>query len=269
LTFSGLTRVKPSQNYVDKKGHQFRTQGTAEGFPVDPGLSETLCTVQKHSPKSILATQSVFQSDNFRSFLVYHESRGSNNEAESDGEDIEDVEFHREEESSDEETLQDRAIKIDLPQPLGRSSVCVYAVMDAELWPSDTESSMQLEGRKRSERGESDQSTESQLRGRGRRRVVMSSSLSSEAEADESDSEEGGQSVTSSEWGDLHDDDDHAWDLDDEHESGELRENFSVCRIDLHLGQDYRESLAPQVCPLSSVVGMSFHFFLKNLRAEA
>jgi hypothetical protein len=140
--------------------------------------------------------------------------------------------------------------------------------MDAELWPSDTESGMQLGGRKRSERGVSDQSTESQLRGRGRRWVVMSSSSSSEAEADESGSEEGGQSATSSELGDLHDDDDHAWDWDDEHESRELRKYVSVCRIDLHLGQDYRESLAPQVCPLS-VVGMSFRFFFKKSRAEA
>jgi hypothetical protein len=212
-------------------------------------------------------SKSILQSDIFQSFLVYQESGGSSNKAESDGEDIEDVEFHREEESSDEETSQDRAFRNDSPQPLGRSSVCVYAAMDAELWPLDTESGMQLGGRKRSERGESDQSTESQLRGRGRRRVVMSSSSSSEA--DESVSEEGGQSATSSEWGDLHDDDDHAWDWDDEHESGELREYFSVCRIDLYLGQDYRESLAPQVCPLSSVVGMSFHFFFKNLRAEA
>jgi hypothetical protein len=76
--------------------------------------------VRKHSPRSILATQSVFQSDNFRSFLVYQESGGSSNEAVSDGEDIEDVEFHQEEESSDEETSQDRAFRNDSPQPLGR-----------------------------------------------------------------------------------------------------------------------------------------------------
>jgi hypothetical protein len=200
----------------------------------------------------------------FHSFLVYQESGGSSNKAESDGEDIEDVEFHREEESSDEETSQDRAFKDDSPQPLGRSPVCVNAAMDKELWPSDSESGMQLKGRKRSERGESDQSAESQLRGRGRRRVIMSSSSSSEAEADEG----GGQSATSSEWGDLYNDDDHAWDWDDEHESEELREYFSVCRIDPHLGQDQRESLAPQVCPLS-VVGMSFRFFFKILRVEA
>jgi hypothetical protein len=174
------------------------------------------------------------------------------------------VEFHREEESSDEETLQDRAFRDDSPQALGRSPVCVYAAMDAELWPSDSESGMQLKGRKRSERGESDQSVESQLHGRGRRRVIMSSLSSSEAEADEG----GGQSATSSEWDDLHTDDDHAWDWDDEHESEELREYFSVCRIDPYLGQDQRGSLAPQVCPLS-VVGMSFRFFFKILQNEA
>jgi hypothetical protein len=98
--------------------------------------------------------------------------------------------------------------------------------------------------------------------------VIMSSSSSSEAEADVSGSEGGGQSATSSEWGDLRDDDDHVWDWDDEHEYEELREYFSVCRIDPHLGQDHRKSLAPQVCPLS-VVGMSFSFFFKILRVEA
>lgn len=105
------------------------------------------------------------------------ESGASSNETESIGEDIEDVEFDREEESSDEETSQDRAFRHDSPQPLGRPPSCEYAAMDAELWPSDTESDVRLGGRKRGKRGGSDQSGESQPRQRRRRQVIMSSSF--------------------------------------------------------------------------------------------
>ncbi|GAQ91604.1 hypothetical protein KFL_008160040 [Klebsormidium nitens] len=172
------------------------------------------------------------------------ESGGRSIEADSQGEDIEDVEFNREEESSDEETSQDRAFRNESPQALGRPPFCEYAAMDAELWPSKTESGVQLGGpRKRVKRVESEQSGESQPRQRRRRRVILSEA---EAEADESGSEEGGQSATSSEWGDLRNDDDPFWDWDDERESEELRQYFSICRIDPRSGQERRESLARQ-----------------------
>ncbi|GAQ90320.1 hypothetical protein KFL_006270020 [Klebsormidium nitens] len=175
------------------------------------------------------------------------ESGGPSMEAESQGEDIEDVEFNREEESSDEETSQDRAFRNDSPQPLDHPPFCEYAAMDAELWPSETESGVQLGGpRKRVKRVGSEQSGESQPRQRRRRRVILSEA---EAEAGESGSEEGGQSATSSEWGDLRNDDDPFWGWDDERESEELRQYFSVCRIHPRSGQERRESLARQAVP--------------------
>lgn len=166
------------------------------------------------------------------------------------------MEFNQKAESSDEETSQDRAFRHDSPQPLGRPPVCEYAAMDAELWPSDTDLDVRLGGRgKRGKRVGREQSGEPQPRPRRRLRVIMSSSseAEAEAEADESGSEEGGQSATSSEWGDLRNDDDPFWDWDDESESEELRQYFSVCRIDSRSGQERRGSLARQVCPLSMV----------------
>ena len=133
--------------------------------------------------------------------------------------------------------------------------------MDAELWPSETESGVQLRGRKRAKRVESSQSAESEPRGMRRRRVIMSSSPEAEAEADESGSEGAEQSATSSEWGDLRNNDDPTWDWDDERDSEELREFFSVCRIDPGSGRDRRDFLAPQVCPLSMVYCLSVSVF--------
>ncbi|GAQ92370.1 hypothetical protein KFL_009960010, partial [Klebsormidium nitens] len=176
------------------------------------------------------------------------ESGGPSIEADSQGEDIEDVEFNREEESSDEETSQDRQLLDDSSQP-PIAPVWEYARMDAELGLSDTESEIRFYGgRKRAKRVESDQSAESQPRGRGRRRVIMSSSSEAEAEAEanESGSEGGGQSATSSGWGELRNDDDPTRDWDDEREFEEMREYFGVCRIDPCSERDRGESLASQ-----------------------
>eukprot|EP00243_Klebsormidium_subtile_P013890 TRINITY_DN948_c0_g5_i1.p1 TRINITY_DN948_c0_g5~~TRINITY_DN948_c0_g5_i1.p1 ORF type:complete len:361 (+),score=41.42 TRINITY_DN948_c0_g5_i1:751-1833(+) len=118
--------------------------------------------------------------------------------------------------------------------------------MDAELWPSDTKSGVQFWGRKRAKHVESDQSGESQPRQRRRRRVIMSSSSEAEAEANESGSEGAEQSAKSSEWCDLRNDEDPTWDWDDERDSEELREFFSVCLIDPRSGRDHAEFFAPQ-----------------------
>jgi hypothetical protein len=86
-------------------------------------------------------------------------------------------------------------------------------------------------------------------------------SLGAEAEANESGSDRGGQITTSSEWND----DNSAWDWDDARSScEELREYFSVCRIDPRLGCDCRES--------ASQVGSLFVFrfcFLKGFELRS
>ena len=174
------------------------------------------------------------------------------NEAESQGEDIEDVEFNREGESSDNENSQDRQMLDDSSQP-PIAPVCEYARMDAEFGQSQSESDVRLPGgRKRGKRVESHQSGVSQSPRRRRRLVIMPPlSLGAEAEANQLGPEGGGQSETSSEWGDLRDDDDPTWDSDDERDCEEMREFFSVCRIDPRLGCNCGES-ASQVCSLSS-----------------
>lgn len=186
-------------------------------------------------------------------------------EADSQGEDIEDVEFNREKESSDEETSSIREFRDDSSQP-SIAPVSEYARMDAELGHSNTEPEVRFEGgRRRAKRVGNEQSGESQPRRRRRRQVIMSSLSSSEAgaeaEANESGSEGAERSATSSEWGDLRNDDDPTWDGNDERDSEELREFFSVCRIDPRSGRDRREFLAPQVCPLSMVDCLSVSVF--------
>jgi hypothetical protein len=156
------------------------------------------------------------------------------------------VEFNREEESSDEADSQDRQLLDDSSQP-HIAPVCEYAWMDAELG-SQSEPDIRVGRRTRGKRLGSDQSGDSQLHRRRRSRVIMSPSPSLEAEGEANEGEL--QSAASTNWGEPHDADEPTWVWDDKRASEELREYFSVCRIDPLLGcESCRESTA-QVCSL-------------------
>jgi hypothetical protein len=104
-----------------------------------------------------LQIQALLNLTDFWFVLFCQESGVLSNEEETQGENIEDVEFNREEDSSDIENFQDRQLLDDSSQP-PIAPVSEYARMDAELGQSESESDVRLPGgRKRAKRVESDQ----------------------------------------------------------------------------------------------------------------